>query len=264
MIIVSKDHFQLIKTKLNEAPTFVFSILDSMIKGTVYADAVDYKTLLIATDSGLNYVAGQVSDERFLQHLVKIFDASVEQGKRFTLFSPSAAWDREIEKYLKQQVGKVQRYAFSFDAQTYKNRKNSDKSEYDVAKIGQADIQHCLEFDNKYYDTYWDSTDNFIQNGIGFCVKDNEQIISASVSIFKSTKFAEIDIVTDSHYRGKGLASIVAEQFIDDCLAAHIQPRWDCDIDNQASINLGTKLGFINPRPYSVYFKIRHDANGPC
>lgn len=106
MIIVSKDHYQLIKTKLNEAPTFVFSILDSMIKGSVYADTVDYKTLLIATDSGLYYVAGQVSDERFLQHIVKIFDASVDQGKRFTLFSPSAAWDCAIEKYLKQQVGK--------------------------------------------------------------------------------------------------------------------------------------------------------------
>lgn len=262
MIIVSKDHYQLIKTKLNEAPTFVFSILDSMIKGSVYADTVDYKTLLIATDSGLYYVAGQVSDERFLQHIVKIFDASVDQGKRFTLFSPSAAWDCAIEKYLKQQVGKIQRYAFSFDVHTYKKRTSSNKNEYDVAKIGQLEILHCLEFDSNYYDTYWDSTNNFIQNGIGFCVKDNAQVISESVSIFKSTKFAEIDIVTDSNYRGKGLASIVAEQFIDYCLAAHIQPRWDCDVDNRASINLGTKLGFINPQPYSVYFKIRQNANG--
>lgn len=261
MIIVSKDHFQLIKTKINEAPTFVFSILDSMIKGTVYADSVDYKTLLITTDSGLYYVAGQLPDELFLQNFVKIFNASVEQGKRFTLFSPSAAWDRVIEKYLKQQVGKIQRYAFSFDVKAYKKRKSSDQSDYDVAKIGQLEIQHCLEFDNKYYDEYWDSTDNFIQNGIGFCVKDNEQVISEGVSIFKSTKFAEIDIVTDSNYRGKGLASIVAEQFINYCLAAQIQPRWDCDVDNQASINLGTKLGFINPQPYSVYFKNRRNAN---
>jgi len=105
----------------------------------------------------------------------------------------------------------------------------------------------------KYYDEYWDSIDNFLENGIGFCVKDKERVISEGVSIFKSKNYAEIDIITDSNYRGKGLASIVAEQFIDYCLSENIQPCWDCDVDNHASINLASKLGFINPEKYDVY-----------
>lgn len=82
-------------------------------------------------------------------------------------------------------------------------------------------------------------------------MKDGERIISEAISIFKSKSYAEVDIMTDSNYRGKGLANIVAEQFIDHCLSRNIQPRWDCDVDNVASINLGSKLGFINPREYT-------------
>ncbi|MFJ5764387.1 GNAT family N-acetyltransferase [Lysinibacillus sp. NPDC093210] len=255
MILVPKEHYSLIKNKLEEAPTFVFSVLDSTIEGTVYANCADYKSLLIQTDSGLYYIAGQTIDELLIQNLVKFFETSVYQAKRFTLFSANPAWDQVIEKHLNTRVGKIQRYAFSFDAMKYESRRRSDNYEYEVAKIDSLDIQHCLAFDKKYYNEYWDSTHNFIQNGIGFCVKDRGNIISECVSIFKSTKYAEIDIVTDLNYRGKGLASIVAEQFIDYCLAETIQPRWDCDVDNSASINLGSKLGFANARKYSVYFK---------
>ncbi|MFJ7934442.1 hypothetical protein [Sporosarcina sp. NPDC096371] len=71
MIIVSKEHFSIIKEEIKEAPTFVFSVLDNFIKGTVYADSTHYKSLLIKTDSGLYYVVGQSSDGLFLDHLVR-------------------------------------------------------------------------------------------------------------------------------------------------------------------------------------------------
>ncbi|WP_409368707.1 GNAT family N-acetyltransferase [Lysinibacillus sp. 38-6] len=256
MIIVQKEHFQFIKTKVTEAPTFVYSILDGIIQGTVYADSTDYNTLLIHTDSGLHYVAGQPSYKQSVQTIVNIFDVAVTQGRRFTLFSPNVEWNVAIESCIAEQnVGKIHRYAFSFDEMTYKNSKGNHVSASRVSKINKMDIQHCLEFDNHYYNEYWGSVDNFIAKGIGFCVKDGERIISEAVSIFKSMKYAEIDIITDAHYRGQGLASIVAEQFIDDCLAKQIQPRWDCDIDNHASIKLGKNLGFTNPQQYAVYFK---------
>ena len=255
MITVPKEHFNIIKEKIEEAPTFVYSVLDCIIKGTVLADSSNYESLVISTDSGLYYATGQSTDELLLKNIVRIHEASVNQGKRFTLFSSETTWNQAIEKYLEKKVRKIQRYGFSFDLMAFKNRKISDISELDVTNINQYLIENCLEFDKKYYDEYWDSTDNFLQNGIGFCVKDGERVISEGVSIFKSKKYAEVDIVTDSNYRGKGLASIVAEHFMDHCLCRNIQPRWDCDVDNIASINLGSKLGFINPKEYNVYIK---------
>lgn len=255
MIIVPKRDFNIIKEKIEEAPTFVLSVLDSIIKGTVYADSTNYKSLLIKTDSGLYYVAGQSSNKQFLENLVRKFEESVNQEKRFTLFSADLPWNQSIEKHLDKKVRKIQRYGFSFNLVAYKNRNRNDISEYNVTKTNQYLIEHCLEFDKKYYEEYWDSTENFLQNGIGFCVKDGERIISEGVSIFKSSTYAEVDIITDSNYRGKGLASIVAEQFIDYCLSHNIHPRWDCDVDNVTSINLGNKLGFNNRQKHAVYIK---------
>ena len=256
MIIVPKEHFNIIKEKIVQGPTFVFSVLDYFIKGTVYADSTNYKLLLIKTDSGLYYVTGQSSDGLFLKNLVRKFEESINQEKWFTLFSPDLTWNQSIEKHLDKKVRKIQRYTFSFDLVTYKNRIRSDNSEYDVTKIDQYLIENCLEFDKKYYNEYWGSTDNFLQKGFGFCVKDKEKIISEGVSIFRSKNYAEVDIITDSNYRGIELASIVAEHFLDYCLSHNIQPRWDCDVDNNASINLGSKLGFNNPQKYAAYIRI--------
>lgn len=256
MITVPKEHFNIIKNKIKEAPTFVYSVLDCIVKGTVFADSSNYESLVISTDSGLYYVIGRSSDELFLKNIVRIHEASIKQGKRFTLFSSETTWNQAIEKCLEQKVRKIKRYGFSFDLMKFKNRKRNDFSEFNITTINQFQIEHCLEFDKEYYDEYWDSTDNFLRNGIGFCVKDGERIISEGVSIFKSKNYAEVDIITDSNYRSKGLAYIVAEQFIDHCLSQNIQPRWDCDVDNIASINLGSKLGFISPKEYTVYIKI--------
>ncbi|MGE7952304.1 GNAT family N-acetyltransferase [Lysinibacillus xylanilyticus] len=54
---------------------------------------------------------------------------------------------------------------------------------------------------------------------------------------------------------GKGLASFTAEKFIDYCLLNDIKPCWDCDIHNHGSYHLGTKLGFSNPKKYTVIYK---------
>lgn len=255
MILVPKEHLKILNEKITDAPTFVYSILDNHIKGTVFADSANYKSMLIKTHSGLYYATGQPS-ELLLNSIVEIYKQSVNQEKRFTLFSNDTILNQEIEKRLNNKVKKIIRYAFSFDFTYYKNIQRTIVSEYDVTSINGQLIKQCLEFDEDYYNEYWDSTENFLQNGIGFCVMDKEKIISEAVSIFKSQKYAEVDIITDSNYRGKGLASIIGERFIEYCISHNIEPRWDCDIDNIASINLGSKLGFTDPEEYNIYTKI--------
>lgn len=252
MILVPKEHFKILNEKIIDAPTFAYSILEHHIKGTVLADSANYNSMLIKTHSGLYYATGKPS-ELLLNSIVEIYEQSVNQEKRFTLFSSDAILNQEIEKRLNNNVEKIIRYAFSFDFTYYKNIERNIVSEYDVTSVNKQCIKQCLEFNEDYYNEYWDSTENFLQNGIGFCVFDKEKIISEAVSIFKSKKYAEVDIITDSNYRGKGLASIIGERFIEYCISNNIEPRWDCDIDNIASINLGNKLGFTNPEEYTIY-----------
>jgi RimJ/RimL family protein N-acetyltransferase len=183
------------------------------------------------------------------------FLESIKQKKRFTLFSSTAQWDTKIEQLFDGHIRKLERYTFSFDENMYDRREKREGQEYEVKTITEHLINNSLEFGQTYYDEYWDSTENFLEKGFGFCLVHQEQIISEAVAIFKSNDYAEIDIMTDSNFRGQGLASVMAETFINYCLAHAIKPCWDCDISNTASIYLGTKLGFTSPQKYSIFTK---------
>lgn len=255
MKTVTEEHYPLIKQTIKTAPTFVYSILDQIIEGTVYMDTVAYQTLLFHTKSGIYYVYGDASKTSIDQHLVYCFQQAIKQKKRFTLFSYSEQWNIKIEQLLNDQLRKLERYTFTFDETIYNHQEKRGERHYEVKSITDHLINNSLEFDQTYYEEYWDATSNFLENGFGFCFVHKEQIISEAVSIFKSNEYAEIDIMTDSNFRGQGLASSIAETFIDHCLANQLTPCWDCDISNTASIHLGTKLGFTTPQKYAIYTK---------
>ncbi len=255
MIKVAATNYSIIKETIERAPTFVYSILDQVIEGTIYADNESLQSLLFQTKSGIYYVYGDSPSEQVVSKLAALRQQSIEERKRFTLFSFSDDWNAKIEQQLDGHVKKLERYTFTFAKNAYNDRERRELLDYEITKIKQPQIEHSLEFDNQYYDEYWDSTNNFLENGFGFCLQHGDKIISEAVSIFKSHQLAEVDIVTDPSYRGKGLASFIAETFIDYCLFNDIQPCWDCDIHNHASYQLGTKLGFSNPQKYAVYTK---------
>ncbi|MDD1501962.1 GNAT family N-acetyltransferase [Lysinibacillus sp. CNPSo 3705] len=255
MIKVTAENYSIIKETIKNAPTFVYSILDQVIEGSVYTDNDSFRSLLFQTKSGICCVYGDSSSEQIVNKLECLLEKSIEQSKRFTLFSYADDWNTKIEQRLNGHVKKLERYTFTFARNAYNDREKRELPDYEFMKIKQPQIEYCLEFDNQYYEEYWDSTNNFLENGFGFCLQHGDKIISEAVSIFKSQQFAEIDIVTDSNYRGNGLASVIAEKFIDYCIFNDIQPCWDCDSHNQASYHLGTKLGFSNPQKYVIYIK---------
>jgi len=255
MKTVTEEQYPLIKQTIKTAPTFVYSILDRMIEGTVYTDTVAYQTLLFHTKSGIYYVYGDESKTSIDHQLAYCFQQAMEQQKRFTLFSYSEQWNIKIEQLLNNQLRKLERYTFTFHENIYNHREKHGERDYEVKSITEPLIKNSLEFDQTYYEEYWDSTSNFLKNGFGFCFVHKEQIISEEVSIFKSNEYAEIDIMTDSKFRGQGLASSIAEAFIDHCLVNQLKPCWDCDISNTGSIHLGTKLGFTTPQKYTIYTK---------
>lgn len=255
MIKVSEEQYPIIKQFISRAPTFVYSILDRMIEGAVYSDTSAFQTLLFHTKSGIYYVYGNENKTSIDYQLAYCLQQAIEQQKRFTLFSYSEQWNTKIEQLLNNQLRKLERYTFTFDENIFNHREKHGKRDYEVKFITEPLIKNSLEFDQTYYEEYWDSTSNFLKNGFGFCFVHKEQIISEAVSIFKSNEYAEIDIMTNSIFRGQGLASSIAETFIDHCLVNQLKPCWDCDISNTGSIHLGTKLGFTTPQKYAIYTK---------
>lgn len=258
MIILNKSECQLLKSILAGkdvvCPTFVYSILDNFIPGTVYADNGHCPgTVLFKINAGIYFVLGDVTNKDFKNFLVELLRQRKKAKLRFTLFSASEDWDVAIKDKLGEEIKQLNRLTFTYDTDAALAEKRLPCSAYSIVKINEDMIKNSLEFNQAYYEEYWGSVSNFIENGRGFCIVHEGKVISECTSIFSSRQYAEMDIVTHPAYRGQGLASIVAGEFIKDCLENSIVPKWDCDVANRPSIQVAEKLGFVNPRQYSIF-----------
>lgn len=257
MISLNQSEFKNLKRTLNKnnitCPTFVYSILDGYIQGTVYVDSTSQKSVLIGTKSGIYFVGGEVDNLDFNNFLFELYRYKKNNKSRFTLFSSSSKWNCAIMSQLKEEIKQRRRFSFNYNFDKEIDKTILQSSEYSIKKINAEIIKNSLEFNEAYYKEYWGSTSNFLKNGFGFSILHNERVISECSSIFSSQEFAEIDIFTHKDYRGKGLANIIATSFIEYCLKNSIVPKWDCDVTNESSINLAGKLGFVEPVEYSIF-----------
>ncbi|MEI5908231.1 GNAT family N-acetyltransferase [Bacillus spongiae] len=236
-------------------PTFTYSVLEQIIAGQVYMDDSN-RSVLIGTDSGIFVVAGARTNSAFHHIISEVYNTRIKENKRFTLFSPSNEWTNVIHNLFGDQLRQLDRYQFDFNADKFLTLNREELSnDYSIQKINQTLMTKSEEFNEPYFQEYWGSVANFMKSGVGFGLKYHDAIVSECVSIFASTQYAEIDIATQSKFRGRGLAQKIAGKFIEHCLEKKIHPRWDCDVSNGASIKLADRLGFENPTTYAVFVR---------
>lgn len=241
------------------SPSFVFSVLNKIIPGFVYGDSSNKGTFLIGTFSGIFYVMGDEANGKFKEELFSLYHDRKKEQSRFTLFSSSERWDEALNDLFENEemVRRYNRYAFAFNK--LKNLSNSNRMElpkgFTVKKINLENIHQSTEFNEEYYEKYWGSVSNFLENGFGYCVLHNDTIVSECTTIFRAEKSAEMDILTKSEWEGKGLGKVTAQSFINHCIEKNITPRWDCSVGNPASISMANTIGFESPLRYSVFAK---------
>ena len=239
------------------SPSFAFSVLNKMIPGCVYGDSNNEGAFLIGTFSGIFYIMGDEANGKFKEELFSLYRDRKKKQSRFTLFSSSEKWDEAWNDLFENEemVRRYNRYAFAFNK--LKNLSNSNRMElpkgFTVKKINLENIHQSTEFNEEYYEKYWGSVSNFLENGFGYCVLHNDTIVSECTSIFRAEKSAEMDIVTKSEWKGKGLGKVTAQSFINHCIEKNITPRWDCSVGNSASISMANTIGFESPLRYSVF-----------
>jgi RimJ/RimL family protein N-acetyltransferase len=100
----------------------------------------------------------------------------------------------------------------------------------------------------------WNSVDDFLRNGFGFCLIHNQVIACWCTAEYVSTGKCGIGIETAKEYRGRGFATLTACAFVDYCISNHILPHWDSWKDNLPSIAVAEKVGFKKTLEYTVYF----------
>lgn len=102
--------------------------------------------------------------------------------------------------------------------------------------------------------TSWSSIEDFLTNGVGVALLAGEDIAATCISVFSSTEKVEMDVHTDEKFRRRGLAYLICSAFIEKCIQSAKIPNWECFWDNEPSVNLAKKLGFVALDDYPVFF----------
>lgn len=95
------------------------------------------------------------------------------------------------------------------------------------------------------------SAQDYTQNGLGFVIIKNHEIIAGASSYTYYNGGIEIQIDTKRPYRRQGLARIAGSRLILECLHQNRYPSWDAV--SWESLHLAESLGYHLETPYTAY-----------
>jgi GNAT superfamily N-acetyltransferase len=131
-------------------------------------------------------------------------------------------------------------------------RKNTPKG-FALSRID-SELAHLLyqQSDRSFYDYFaaWQSPDEFVRSGLGYCVRRDNEIASIAFACFPITEVLEMGTATKERFRRQGLSSVVSSRLIEDCISRNIEPLWSCYSSNVSSNELAKKLGFEYDHTY--------------
>lgn len=182
--------------------------------------------------------------------------------KNLTQFSRIFAASPHFEKVAKKvHPGKwvrLERYAFSSEnLNIAKLRELSTKlpDGFQVKKIDTVLARSLLEDKENEFASYhgvtFDSPDDFVARGFGYCVCEGETIACVASTFAVSKTGIEIQIDTKPDYRGKGLATVAAAHLMIHSLENNLDPSWDAA--TEISAKMAQKLGYTPQGTYEFY-----------
>jgi RimJ/RimL family protein N-acetyltransferase len=124
-------------------------------------------------------------------------------------------------------------------------------SGFEIRAMDRPLLDRCEWRDEMVF--YCGSEANFLENGIGLCLMEGDEIISEAYASALGDQYAEIGAITQKSYRGQGYAPIACASLIEACENRGYQAYWSCDVDNPASIRVARKLGFRQERNYKIF-----------
>lgn len=238
--------------------TFAYAVVEGMQPGRIYADNNINPTCCLVTCRGGKYlVAGDTSNIMFNEFLSDFLHNRENHSTYFDIYSSSREWIIKLDEILSDNAVKLSRQLFQWDCSNLSSVtkwSNMMIKEFELKKMDATLFNKYVEEMDSSYNQLWESSDNFISNGFGFCILKNEEFVSVCNTYYVKQGFADIDIVTKNEFRKQGFALITCSAFIEYCVKNDIKPIWDCDAGNENSESLAIKLGFKCIENYQMHW----------
>ncbi|MBN2549291.1 MAG: GNAT family N-acetyltransferase [Anaerolineales bacterium] len=215
-------------------------------------------------------LAGEYDNPRTLQALKQLWEEKIFTGQVYvngdesmSLAVHPAEWEDRLPELVPTHLAeKLLRYHYLCTDLAYDWRSNLPAG-YEIHRIDRQIWRNdSLIFPEQIgsweeVQEYWGTEENFLDNGVGFFVLQDGQIVASCMSDCAAGEQIDIGIVTLGSHRRKGLSSAVTAATVEYCLLHGFKRiGWHCNAENVASWKTAEKVGFIRQREYFYYFYI--------
>jgi RimJ/RimL family protein N-acetyltransferase len=245
----------------------IFSAIEGNSPGRIWADHPQHPQTALVWDmvEGGFYLAGFEGDDEANQALNRCIRQEIYPAARqlpdtldFVMNYFPETWESKLDVVLRD-TAPMKHYRQHF---TFKELKVDWKSQLPegfvmarvdenlLARTGLKNMDHV----SRWVLESWQSVDNFMDKGFGFCLLHGDVIASWSVADYVAGKAYEIGIHTDEDYRRRGLATLTVAAAVEHCMArGATEIGWHCWSSNVASAATARKVGFEQTIEHPVY-----------
>ena len=233
------------------------AVIQNQQRGQVFVDQPGSPaSAVVITGFGFMSFLGTDQNEDFNSGLASLLADTTRIKPAYLLwYAPPAAWRQRLDALLPEPVRCRERARFEFRAELADFIHHGSRSPhgFELKRINEELLPKSEELGTNISSRFWSSGADFLKHGLGVGLVKDGKIVSMCYAACVDGGLAEIDIVTAPEYRGSGLGTLVARQFIKECLHDGVTPTWDCFTGNLASYKLAERLGFVSVRTYPFY-----------
>jgi hypothetical protein len=244
------------------AHSFVFdSIIEGNTPAQIFVDDAEDISIFLICEGHCVYFGGEVEDKDKYKETINFFKENyLSESRRKELGVVkinyyTEAWEKELLEGLNEfNCNLYDRSLFKQDLKYVKAVRNDDnvivkRIDNEVVKNAPLGNLNCL-IDEVM--GMWGSVDNFIKSGFGYCAIMDGNIISWCTAEYVSKNYCGIGIETIEEYKTKGVATMISNEFLKECLTSNITPYWDSWKRNIPSVRVAEKNNFQKVCDYKI------------
>ena len=177
------------------------------------------------------------------------------------LIPSSSVWESLLKEEQAGKLIRMKRYAFSSENLREEHLRSLGSQLPEGYRLSRLNLdlakllaQEKSGFAEEHMQNF-ESPEDFIQRGFGFCVLKGGKIVSVATTFAICKRGIEIQINTRRAEQGQGLGTTVAAQLLLHSLANDLDPNWDAA--NRRSARLAERLGYTPQGNYYIYVVVR-------
>jgi GNAT superfamily N-acetyltransferase len=235
----------------------ISAVLQNSQRGQVFVDrAHEPRAAFVVTNFGFLRLLGATTDLAFNAALARLLASGTQIKPNYVLwYAPPDDWQRRLESVASGNVRRRERVRFEWRAAetAYGPETVVWPAGFELRPLAADLIPKTEKFGVQIDARFWSSAADLLEHGVGVCLVKDGEVVSLCYAAAVADGLAEVDVHTQEEFRGRGLARLVTQQFIKECLRRGLQPTWDCFEYNLGSMRLAQSLGFAEMYRYPFY-----------